>query len=208
MLTLPAEVIAEKNKLGTSSAWLVTAEIIFSGATVRIVNNNEDKVVSGTTYTAFPFQLEPVESNSKGELAAATLTVANPTRALQYYIELYDGGVDATVNIRIYSANYLTAGKEALTWQFKVMSSSCNDRNITLSLGASNPLMQKFPLFRYFHDHCNWKYRSMDCGYSGADPGGTYADPCQRNLESCEARNNDARFGGFPGLAPGGIKFG
>lgn len=201
MLNLPAAIILAKNKLSDTSPWLVTAEMLLGGIdNVKIVSNNENITVDGDVYTAFPFQLEPISNNSGGELTSASIAVGNANRALQYYVELYNGCVDSQVTVRIFNANYLTYANVALTWSFIIMSSVCTSETITFSLGARNPLRMKFPPYRYFNEHCKWIFKSAECDYTRANL------TCDRTLAACELKNNTLRFGGCPGLAPGSFR--
>lgn len=202
MLTLPSEIILAKNKLGDTTPWLITAEFLLDdgNTTVRVVNNNEDITVDGHTYYKYPFELEPIEANTRGELTVATLVISNANRFLQYYVELYDGCVDSVVNIRIFNNNYKQYAKAALIWQFKIMSAVCTDTDIKFSLGAKNPLLQRFPPYKYYASHCKWKFKSVECAYSGADT------TCARTIDACTTKNNTIRFGGYPGLQTGGFR--
>ena len=201
MIVLPSELIGEKNQLNLDTPWLLTVEFNFDGTYVRLVNNNEDVTIDGVAFTKFPFILEPIETNV-GELAAAQLNFSNVSRALQAYIEQYNGGVDSTVTVRIFSANYLQFSKAALSWTFLIVGTSCNDTNITLRLGARNPLIQRFPMYRYIGRHCKWKWKSAECKAVSAET------TCDRWHSTCEARNNEVNFGGYPGLGPGGLRLG
>jgi len=207
MLNLPYEILVESNKLSSDSAWLATFEVeIDAGQTLRVVNNNEDVTIDGYVYTKFPFQIEPYESKSSGELSALTISLSNVNRVVQQYLEPYAGLVDKKAYVKIFNSNYLTVSKVALSWEFIITDTQCDEEVVTFTLGASNPFLQLFPHYRYLYAHCKWKYRGLECGYSGADPGGEFADPCPRTFEACEARSNGPRFGGYPGLKPGGTR--
>ncbi len=55
----------------------------------------------------------------------------------------------------------------------------------------------------YWPNFCIWKYKSTQCGYTGA------LATCTRTLDGtngCEAHNNQVRFGGFPGIDSNGAQ--
>jgi phage-related protein len=74
------------------------------------------------------------------------------------------------------------------------------DENVcTFQLDPAIDLSVKLPRRKYTNDSCPWKYRDpTTCGYTG--PGVTGETGCPKTLYACKARNNQARFGGFPGI--------
>jgi phage-related protein len=83
--------------------------------------------------------------------------------------------------------------------EMDVLSVTCDTQNVALKCGASNPLRRRFPSDKYFALHCNWIVNSAECGLTGAT--------CNRTLDNCRTNNNAPRFGGFPGLENGGLRF-
>lgn len=64
------------------------------------------------------------------------------------------------------------------------------------------------PYRQIIQDSCPWKYRGVECGYTGTDyfdlqdqPATLANDFCAKHLSSCKARfpNQTLPFGGFPG---------
>ena len=200
-LNLPANLIIEKNKLATPNPWIILLDITLpDGTTLYLARNTEDVVFKGNTYLAIPFEIEPTRSTSKGEIPTITLRVSNVTRILQPYLEQFTGGVGSTVKITVVNAAYLNEDYTELEMTFDILATEVTAQWVSFTLGAPNPLRRRFPTYRFIAEHCNWEFKSPACGYSGP---ATY---CNRTFENCMQLQNTRRFGGFKGLAPGGIR--
>ncbi len=203
MKNLPLALRQAKNAFGQDSPWLPLIVLTLpapDNTVFRIVPNNEDITFQGNVYTAFPVQINFPNETSTGQIPAFDLQVSNVTRVLQGHLEALNGGVGATVQLIIVNAAHLTEDYAELTMYFDVLSATCNSMWVSLKCGAWNPLRRAFPPDKYFADHCNWQFKSAECAYAGADTS------CDRTLTACEAKNNAARFGGFPGLDPTGLR--
>ena len=169
--------------------------------TMYLVNNNEDATFEGRNYIAFAFTVDQPKESSKGEIPSIQLAVANATRTLQTYVEAYQGGVGASVTMRIVNAGQLAENYAELTTTFQVMACKCTAQWVTFTLGSINPLNRKFPPHQYIALHCRYKvFKGHQCGYSGS------ATSCDRTIDTCRNLGNSARFGGFPGLDARGIR--
>ena len=203
MRTLPSALIAEKNQLDGSEPWLVFLEITLPGDEKEyIVRNNEDitwPATAGQLYTAVPFELDMIEDSGSGEIPRVNLKISNVQRMLQGYLESYDGAIGATVKMTIVSVDHLDEDYSEFESTFDVIGSSANYEWVTFTLGAPNPLKQRFPLNKYIAKHCNWHYGSVECGHSGDAS-------CDRTFASCEAKSNAHRFGGYFGLSKIGLR--
>ena len=201
MKSLPANLILEKNKLATTSAWLLLVEITLPSATViRLARNNENVTFQSNTYTAFPFDIDSTKSSGQGEIPQVQLRVSNVTRLLQAYVEQYNGGVGFTVKITVVNSALLAENYAELQMTFDVLACQSDSQWITFTLGAPNPLRRRYPLYRAIANHCNWTYKGRECNYTGARA------TCKRTLADCQAHSNSARFGGRPGLSSPGIR--
>ena len=202
MRPLPPAILRAANRIDQDSPWLVLLDILIEGEdTMYLVNNTEDIVFEGRTYIAFAFNIDQPKENSKGELPSIQLAVANATRTLQAYVEQYQGGVGATVTIRIVNAGNLGEDYSELTVTLNVMSCKCTTQWVTFTLSAVNPLNRKFPPEQYIALHCRYKqFKGPLCGYVGS------ATNCDRTLNNCQRLGNSARFGGWPGLDGRGIR--
>lgn len=201
MKTLPAELILEKNELASDSAWLILLDITLTdGTIIRLVNNNEDVIYNSNTYTAINFEIDSTKETLKGELPTVQLKITNVSRLLQPYLESLSGGIGSTIDLYVVNSENLTSSYAELTWNFSILGTSSDALWVTFTLGAENPLRRRFPLFRYISGHCNWRFKSAECGYVG-----TFT-VCTRRLEDCQARSNSERFGGHQGLDGTGLK--
>lgn len=202
MKSIPASLILEKNKLATSSAWLLLIDVTLPNnvATFNLVRNNEDVNWNSTLYTAFPFELDMPEEDSKGQIPMATLMISNVTRALLPYLHQYGGGIGSTVVLHIVNSAHINENASELDLTFEVMSTEDDTQWINFKLGAPNPLRSTFPKYRYLAGHCRWTYKSAECN------AGSSLTTCGRTLDDCRARANSTRFGGEPGLDAGGMR--
>lgn len=214
MKNIPLALRQAKNAFGQDSPWLPLLELQLpepDNTLFRIVPNNEDIVFQGNTYSAFPVKIELPNETSKGEIPSITLQVSNVTRVLQGHLEALNGGVGTTVKLIIINTAHLDEDYAELTMDFEVLSATCNSLWVSLKCGASNPLRRRFPVDKFFASHCNHQFNSpavrasgsgvgAECAYAGSDT------TCNRNLDDCIAKNNAGRFGGFPGLEPGGLQ--
>jgi len=196
MLTLPLALTLEKNKLIGTAPWLILLSVTLPDTTViRLARNVDDVVFNGNTYTAFAFDLGDVSSGGDGRIQSVSLKVANPARALQPFLEEYSGLVGCNVQLMVVHTANLASDYTELTLSYDVLSSDSAEDWITFTLGAQNPLRQRFPLQAAIPFSCNWGFQSAECAYSGA------ATSCARTLVACQALNNVARFGGRPGIS-------
>lgn len=199
MKSLPAVIVHEKNKIATASAWIVLLDIVISPtSTFFLCSNNENVSFGGHTYEAFPFDLEPHEESNKGEIPTLTLKVANVTQLIQEQLELNNGGVGASIKIRVVNSDYLTSDYSELEMEFSILSAQASAEWLTLTLGAPNPLRIRFPPYRYIANHCHWEFKSAECAYTGG------ATVCDRSYERCVELNNTPNFGGYRGLTQKG----
>jgi phage-related protein len=200
MKKLPASLVLEKNKLSQNSAWLILLHINIQDNHEYLVRNNESVIFGGQTYDPFAFELDATKQESKGKIPTVSLSVSNVTRLFANLLELYDGGVGAEVTITIVNSELLTENYSELEITYDVLATEVTEEWVIFTLGAPNPLRQRYPKYRYISGHCNWQFKSFECGYSGSDT------TCNRTLVACKAKNNSEYYGGFLGLMAGGMR--
>ena len=201
-LDLSAAAILEKNKLYSDAPWLVLLELSLEGTTIRVVRNTENVTwpsVGGDVYTAFPFELEEIGETSRGEMPKFAIRISNVSRVMQSYFEASGGAIGSQVTIRVVHSDHLDLTTPELEEVFEVTESKADAMWVTLTLGIPNPMMMRFPRSRFFKANCRWKFKSTECGYTGTET------TCARTLTACIARDNVARFGGFPNLPGQGV---
>lgn len=200
---LPIAIIAEKNKLNMDEPWLAFLHLSGDGFTdLYFVNNTDDVTWQGQLYTAFPFKLGVQKYSNTGKIPSLDLQVSNVRRVLQPHIDALDGLMGMQVTISIVSHALLSDPHTELSVDLEIISTVSNDQWVTFSLGTPNPLRQRFPLYVFIANTCNWvkHFKGAECKLVHADT------TCKGTLEQCELYGNTANFGGHPGLNPDGIR--
>ena len=209
--TLPLALIVEKNKLNTDDPWLVFLDVVLPDeSTLQIVNNTENVVWNSTTYVGLPFQLGVNKYSQGSEIPSIELKVSNVARSIQAQIDGLHGLIGSTVTLHIVNTGHLTEDFSELDVTFSVIATSVDSEWVTFSLGAPNPIRQRFPLYYFLSNSCNWlpHFKGHECAYGkiGSPSEGGTDTSCKGTLEDCEAKNNSQRFGGFKGLNPNGFR--
>ena len=213
MLTLSAIAIEEKNKLAADSVFLVCLEITIPGVVepVRVVRNNENLAWKGETWVAFPFEIDEIGDNAKGEVPQVNIRVSNVSRVMEAYLQDYDaycktnGFSPITVAICVVNTRAVAADGNCdpeVEHLFDLKSPRTDSIWATFLLGASNPFTRRFPQGRILKNFCRHKFKGNRCGYSGAET------VCDRSLARCRELANSSRFGAFPGVGYGGLSVG
>jgi phage-related protein len=219
MQSLPIIQNDHKHQLASADPWLLFLEVDLPAVgtnpatTLRTVHNNEDVVYQGNTWTAFAFDIPPIDGKP-GELPQLQVRVSNVNRQIHSLLESYDGGAGGTVTFFVVSRLDLS-GTPAQTWTFEIQGATADEQWATFTLSATSPMKIPFPRGRYSVNHCPYKYNSPSmqaaldpdgvwCGYSGA------ILDCDHTLEGtngCRAHANSARFGGHPSIDTQGFRF-
>lgn len=201
MKTLPAPLILEKNLLSNTAPWFLLLDVeLTTGVVLYFVANTEAVTFNGHEYTPFPFKVGITKHTSKGEIPTIQFQICNINRVMQAYIEQYDGLIDNTIIIRLVHADNLSEDYSELTMTFSVIGCHTDAQWAVFECGAPNPMRKRFPLYRYIGNHCNWSFKSVECGYAGA------VTTCKRTLADCRLLGNSDRFGGYKGLTGGGVR--
>ncbi|CDT54306.1 Putative Phage-related protein-like (fragment) [Vibrio coralliirubri] len=80
---------------------------------------------------------------------------------------------------------------------FQVTGASAKNYEVSWTLGAMDLLRVRTPRRRQMRNRCCWRYKSKECGYTGAQK---YCDLSLQGLNGCTAHDNEGNFGGFPGI--------
>jgi len=198
----------EKNLLATDSIWLLALEITIPGVgtPVRVVRNNENVTWRTYTWTAFPFEIDEIGEESKGEIPQVEVRVSNVSRAMEQYLQAYDvytkanGFTPITVSIFVLNSKNLADTDPEVEHLFELKQPKTNALWATFVLGASNPFNQRYPQARILKNHCRFVFKGTLCAYAGAET------TCNKTLTRCRALSNSVRFGGFPGVGVGGLR--
>ena len=183
----------------------------------------------GMEYSAWPCQIEGIETSTSGSAAQPKLSVANLDSSITALCLAYDDLLQAKVSIHDTLALYLDAENfpggnptaDPTQEKLKVfyIDSKDSETNETVEFTLSSPMDLQGLMIptRQLHSLCTWcirnKYRSGDgCDYAGSryfdknnapvdDPS---QDVCNGTLRACKLRfgeNNELPFGGFPGTS-------
>lgn len=206
MKNLSIASIIQKNKLAGDQPWLVALEVQARNpvtgiidSTIRIVRNDEDVTIDGQTFLAMPFEMT-FEETLDG-MPSVNVVIQDQTQTVQAYMQSYAGGAGFPVKLIVVTGD----DKDALTSEadlveyFEVITGSADSANYTATwqLGVENPLAIGFPRRRQYTDQCSFRFKSVECGYTGA------AERCDLTLDGangCKVKANENRYGGFPGL--------
>lgn len=184
----------EKNKQTNKPIYLF--EINYSGSNwVYYTDYSQNVVYDGTTYTKFPIKLDFIGENLKGEIEQIVVTAANPNRIFETYLEDYDGLKGSQINIKYVWANQLDDADAYIQDTFYVEQANATEEAVSLTLTTKFDLNRiQLPRRRFHRNYCQWKFKSTQCGYSGAET------ECNKTFQRCKALNNESRYGGFPAI--------
>jgi len=200
-LPLPPSLISEKNALSSDSPALALLEIDMPqlAQPLKFVANDVNITWDGDTWAAFPFEINNIGEPAKGELPSVSLRVSNVSRAIQGYVELADGGVDADVIIRVINGGDLAELNPYIVLNFRVASTSVDAQWVNFNLTSTNTWSRLFPKAKVLKNNCAYIFKGVHCGYTGGET------VCDRTLPRCRELNNSIRFGGFPGVGKKGL---
>lgn len=196
----------EKNKLNTDSIFLITLEIEIPDTEeiIYIVNNNEDIVWDGTTYLAFPFTLEEFSESATGEVSEFAIKVSNVNNIIGNIVKTYDAYVKNNgfepikATISVVNNKNLTDPSPEIQHKTTLLKPTIAHESVIFKLGGVNAY-NKTVHNRMFRNSCRFKFKSVQCGYTGG------ASSCDKTYATCVNLNNEYRYGGFPTIGNKGI---
>jgi lambda family phage minor tail protein L len=144
--------------------------------TNQLAPNDEKIQWQGNTYDPLPIISSGYEKSTTGQIAQPTLTVANVLGTFTELISQYDDLVGAKVTRRRTLGKYLDGQIEADPLQefpidvyYIERKAEENALTITWELASILDLEGlKLPRRIIIQNLCLWKYRSSECGYTGA----------------------------------------
>ena len=199
MLTIPADIILEKNKLYSSEAFVELLEWQKTGGTVRIANYNENITWGGYTWTRFRFDGGGEQDTGGDSAETITIKVSAIDKVIQGYLEsLTNGGIGDTVIYRRVHTSDLTLGA-ALSATFEIVDVDAGPSSewVTFTLGQENFFLSQFPANVFRRNVCRYRpSMTAVCPYVNNAL-------CDRTFSDCVYFGQQAVFGGQPGI-PGG----
>ena len=177
-------------------------------------------VFNGKTYTAFPIEVEGFEVTSKGTLPRPTMRIANVASSISALLLLYNPLQAEVRRIRTckkfldavnFSGGNASADPTAILpteyWHIDRVATE-NAMLVEFELTSKLDLTGlKLPR-RQVQEHCPWKYRGTECGYTGTkyfdlndQETNQAGDVCAKRYNSCAIRfaEGDLPYGGFTG---------
>lgn len=184
----------------------------------------------GNEYSAWPHDIEGIETSTNGGSASPKLSVANIDSSITALCLHYDDMLKAKVTIHDTLAQYLDADNfpegnvsaDPTQEKMKVfyIDAKSSETNEVVEFTLASPMDLQGVLIptRQLHSVCTWcirgKYRSGDgCDYAGTKYFDKYGNPVDDpSLDECSGmlatgckprfgENNELPYGGFPGTS-------
>lgn len=148
---------------------------------LALVGANHSVTYNGITYTQFPMQFSAISASSDGTIDQASLSIANVSKEIMYYVELYDGLRDRLVMTKSVFEAFVdfkyevdpdgtvryeineNADVDAFTEdRFKVDAYVATEETIQLSLYPAVDVEIMLPTRKYTSDSCYFHYRDAN----------------------------------------------
>lgn len=117
------------------------------GAPIRIVNDNQDWVSGGNTYTAFPFEVIPPNQGG-GQIPSATVRIDNTGRDLMGFLESAEGGRGAKVRFFVTARSTPDVIEQDFN-HFDLLSTNTTNSAVEFKIGWESPLSRPASLRRF-----------------------------------------------------------
>jgi lambda family phage minor tail protein L len=196
----------------------VDATFYYHAGTNELSN---DIVFNGITYAAYPIEAEGFELTAKGAIPRPTMRIANANSAISALLLVYNPLQAKVTRIRtckkfLDAVNFTggtnptadpTAKFEDEIWYIDRVANE-NPQLVEFELTSKLDLTNLALPRRQVLEHCPWRYRGAECGYTGRryfdlnDKATNAAnDQCGKRYSSCAKRftSGNLPFGGFPG---------
>jgi len=195
VIELTAAFIAEKNKLANKPIFLYEVED-FDGQdnSLLFAAYEDDVVFNGKTYLKFPIVHESTTENTSGEIDTVLVRVANVSQFIQNKLESYDLRGKKAIITQVFS-NLLDDSLNKFEQTFYIDSYTATQEVVEFTCTSKFDLMKlELPARKFWRTFCTWKFKSTECGYSGAETS------CNKTFQKCKLLANEERFGGFPSI--------
>jgi len=197
MRDLNATFITEKNKQENKPIFLFTL-YDYNGSDTNLYYAGYDMNVTFDSheYVKFPITFERIGENTKGEIDAVKIMLANVSRLIQAYLETYDLR-GKKVRILTVWADHLDDADAYTEDIFYIDNYTADQDNVVITATSKfDVLGVEIPARKYSRNYCAWKFKGSDgsCGYSGDET------TCDKTLQRCRILNNSSRYGGFPSI--------
>jgi phage-related protein len=191
MLSLNAQTLIATNSEEVQTLFLYEFTYDDANDPLRWTSWDVEVSFEGHVFTPEVVKHSDITQSSDGKINECSLTVGNANRMIQYYIENYDV---IGRQVRIIQFFVGQTGYVETTYVIKGAKAKGDVATFGLSIGIDFLRLQ-VPGRIMRSRMCGWKFGDSQCGKT---PGPE--EQCERTLEACRAKNNVARFGGFPGI--------
>jgi len=185
----------EKNKAENQPIYLYSIENYDGSNDLNLAEYDTDITYDGVVYTKFPIKHDEIGENSQGEIDSIRVSVANINRVIQGYLESYDLR-GKKVTITLVWANQLSDADANIKFIYYIDNYTANQSTVEFVLSSKYDIIDlTLPKGVYNRNYCRWKFKSTECGYTGAQT------TCDKRKATCkDTMLNVARYGGFPSV--------
>jgi len=199
---LTVSTVLEKNQISGEKPFYVMLEVDVVredrtvAETLYLVNDSENRVYRGKTYTSMPFKISI--KHESGTQASFNVSMADYTKAVIEKMNQHKGGIGFQVRLVVVSDQTLESnGSPDIVEFFEIMSSSASNYIVTFNIGVENFLTKLVPARVQRRDFCAWDFKGENCGYGGSE---AFCDRTLNGTKGCKIKGNEQRFGGFPSI--------
>ena len=180
------------------------------------IDSNKNITSATVLYTGLPIGRGSVKTTLDEQIPGLDITVPNVDRVIESYIQAYNYLRGQEVIAMTTFAKYLPTGNSAyyigetpdpaavMTDKLYVDGTSSSEETVTFTCKSKFVIKNVVLPNRKYSRECSWEYGGNECDPTVAIDYDTYPT-CDYTLTSCRARNNDSRYGGFPGIPKRGI---
>ena len=129
-------------------------------------------------YLPFPITHSNISSNTAGQVDSPVVTIANVSREIQAYLELYDGLRGRKVTIRQVFRDHLDEAAARIEDIYWVDSVTATAETVQFRLVSRLDLVQvTLPGRRFSRNYCPWTYKGRGCWIEDDTVSGGYRVP-------------------------------
>ena len=174
-----ANFLTDKNLETNKPIWLYRINITDSPASgedgdIYLAEYNEDVAYYETnsgastarSYLAFPISHGGVTENTENRIDSLEINIANVSRDIQSFVELYDGLRDHKVTLRRVFATHLADSSAYVEDIYYIDSVTASAETISFRLTSRLDILKvNIPRRRYLRNHCPWAYKGEGCWF-------------------------------------------
>ncbi len=192
---MDSDFLKQKNKQTNAPIYLYTI-YDYDGASnnLTFAEWSEDILFDSITYQKFPISHDEIGDNSQGQTPFLKVRISNISRLIQYYLETYDWR-GKKVKVTLVWLDNLDNPDCKFDFTFFIDSYVVNEKVAEFNLLPKvDALGITLPRRTYSRNYCQWRFKSVECGYAGAET------KCSKTKQRCKVLDNYTRYGGFPAI--------